>query len=71
LSAIAAATAIGLFTGPSGADAPPTGDFNGDGTSDILLENASGQLAEWTMQNGLAAGGGVIDNPSAYGFALA
>ena len=29
-----------------------TGDFNGDGNSDILLQNTNGQLAIWEM-NGL------------------
>lgn len=27
-------------------------DFNGDGTSDVLLQNASGWLVDWMMQNG-------------------
>jgi predicted Zn-dependent protease len=35
---------------PQGSAAPH--DFNGDGTSDILLQNSSGWLVNWTMQNG-------------------
>jgi hypothetical protein len=28
------------------------GDYNGDGTSDILWRDASGTVAVWQMQNG-------------------
>ena len=41
-----------------------TGDFNGDGFSDILFQNTSGQATVWEM-NGthLAGGGPVSPNP--------
>ena len=29
-----------------------SGDFNGDGTTDLLLENGSGNLINWTLENG-------------------
>ncbi len=40
---------VGLPTSAGG----PTGDFNGDGTSDILWQNGNGQPAIWLM-NGTA-----------------
>ncbi len=46
-----------------------TGDFNGDGMSDILWRNASGQLALWQMNgssiigSGSVSAGGVAVNP--------
>src|SRR6202042_1469120 len=42
-----------------------TGDFNGDGLSDILFQNASsGQVAIWEMNgNTLIGGGPVTPNP--------
>jgi hypothetical protein len=36
------------------------GDYNGDGKSDILLQNANGQVAEWLMNGTKVIGGGVI-----------
>jgi hypothetical protein len=44
-----------------------TGDFNGDGTTDLLLENDSGNLIDWIMQNGAYAGWNQIGNTSGYG----
>jgi hypothetical protein len=41
-----------------------TGDFNGDGHSDILFQNASGQASVWEMNgNTLIGGGPVSPNP--------
>jgi hypothetical protein len=41
-----------------------TGDFNGDGFSDILFQNASGQASIWDMNgNTLTGGGPVSPNP--------
>ena len=37
-----------------------TGDFNGDGHSDILWQNASGQASIWEMNGTNAIGGGVL-----------
>ena len=34
-----------------------TGDFNGDGTSDILFQNGSGEVVDWMLKNGTFAGG--------------
>ena len=40
-----------------------TGDFNGDGTTDILLQSSNGLLADWTMKNGLVTNAFVLGNP--------
>jgi hypothetical protein len=41
-----------------------TGDFDGDGGSDILFQNASGQASIWEMNgNTLMGGGAVSANP--------
>jgi hypothetical protein len=45
-----------------------TGDFNGDGTTDILLQNSSGNLVDWIVQNGTLSSGNEINNPAAYGY---
>ena len=37
-----------------------TGDFNGDGHSDILWQNANGQAAIWEMNGTSAIGGGIV-----------
>ena len=40
------------------------GDFNGDGLSDILLQNTSGQVAVWDMNGAKIIGGGTVSaNP--------
>jgi ELWxxDGT repeat protein len=46
------------------------GDFNGDGTSDILLRDGGGNLVDWTMHNGTLMGGGFIGNPSTFGYSV-
>ncbi|HZZ23386.1 MAG TPA: VCBS repeat-containing protein, partial [Roseiarcus sp.] len=44
--------------------APVPSDFNGDGASDILWQNASGQASIWDMSgNALTGGGAVSTNP--------
>jgi hypothetical protein len=48
-----------------------TGDYNGDGTSDILIQNAAGNLADWTIKNGVGSGSATIGNPVPFGFRLA
>ena len=41
-----------------------TGDFNGDGDSDILLQNAStGQVSIWEMDGTTRIGGGAVSHP--------
>ena len=37
-----------------------TGDFNGDGTPDILLQNTSGQVSIWEMNGNEVVGGGPV-----------
>jgi hypothetical protein len=37
-----------------------TGDFNGDGHSDILFQSTSGQTAVWDMIGTSIVGGGAI-----------
>jgi hypothetical protein len=49
--------------GPS-SHAIGTGDFNGDGFSDILFQNASGQASVWEMNGTNVIGGGAVSpNP--------
>jgi hypothetical protein len=40
------------------------GDYNDDGKADILLQNASGAVAEWLMNGTNVIGGGVIGTVS-------
>jgi hypothetical protein len=40
-----------------------TGDFNGDGYSDILWQNDSGEVAIWEMNGTSVIGGGSLGNP--------
>jgi hypothetical protein len=37
-----------------------TGDFNGDGFSDILFQNTSGQATIWEMHGTNVSGGGPV-----------
>ena len=49
-----------------------TGDFNGDGLTDILWRGAGGEVATWDMNNNqltsasLVTSGGSADNPGSY-----
>jgi hypothetical protein len=45
------------------------GDFNGDGTSDILLSDGI-NLVDWMMHNGTLMGGGSIGNPASFGYSV-
>jgi hypothetical protein len=47
-----------------------TGDFNGDGTSDILLQSSNGTLIDWIIKNGTLSSGNNINNPAAYGYSV-
>jgi hypothetical protein len=47
------------------------GDFNDDGTGDILLQDGGGNLVDWTMHNGTLMGGGFIGNPASFGYSVA
>jgi hypothetical protein len=56
----------GVFLNPSQVDPSwkivGTGDFNGDGQTDILLQHTSGWLVCWYM-NGINVVGGAYLNP--------
>ena len=46
-----------------------TGDFNGDGTADILLQNSLGNLSDWLLNtNGQVINGISIGNPTIFGY---
>jgi ELWxxDGT repeat protein len=47
------------------APTPLTDDFNGDRSSDILWRNASGGLADWTMNGGSIVSGGSLTSNGA------
>ena len=40
-----------------------TGDFNGDGLSDILWQNSSGEVVIWEMNGTNVIGSGSLGNP--------
>jgi len=48
-----------------------SGDFNGDGYSDILLQNTSGELWIWEMNGTKVIGGGSPGNPGSSWHAIA
>jgi FG-GAP-like repeat len=55
--------AVGANLGPTWR-AAGTGDFNGDGHSDILFQNTSGQATIWEMNgNAIVDSGTVSPNP--------
>jgi hypothetical protein len=43
-----------------------TGDYNGDGTSDILLQNANGNVIDWIMKNGQFSGWNEVGSAGTY-----
>ena len=43
-----------------------TGDFDGDGKSDILWQDTSGNVAIWFMNGTLASGAGVGNVPTVW-----
>ena len=53
----------GLVTQSGGVttiSAPVSLDFNGDGKSDILWQNADGQASIWDMNGNTLTGGGAV-----------
>jgi hypothetical protein len=48
-----------------------TGDYNGDGTSDILWRGAGGEAATWLMGGNALAEANMLLNPSNYWHAIA
>src|SRR5260370_436113 len=62
-------TAVNGFFGRSTSDLGPSWDgtapvdFNGEGSSDILLQNHSGEIFLWEMNGLTSAGAGSLGNP--------
>jgi hypothetical protein len=62
-------TGNGTFSGTLTSGSPPgplsaiPSDFNGDGNSDIVLQNNDGTVDIWTMNGASITGGGVVANP--------
>jgi hypothetical protein len=48
---------------PAVASATARGDFNGDGKSDLLWQNDSGEVVIWEMKETSVIGGGSLGNP--------
>jgi hypothetical protein len=42
-----------------------TGDYNGDGKADLLLQHADGSVAQWLMDGAAIASAAVIASPGA------
>jgi hypothetical protein len=40
-----------------------TGDYNGDGKADILLQNTDGSVAQWLMDGAAIVSAAVVANP--------
>jgi hypothetical protein len=47
-----------------------TGDFNGDGTTDILLQDAGGSIIDWTLNKGAYSGYDPVGNANASGYGV-
>ena len=50
-----------ITTAATGFTVVGTGDYNGDGTSDIMLENGS-TVVDWIMKSGQYQSGNVLTN---------
>jgi len=69
-------TNVGTHVNPAGcvvslSTDTATSDFNGDGYSDILWQNTSGQVAIWEMKGTTVIGGGSLGNPGPSWHAIA
>jgi hypothetical protein len=60
-----------MSTGAAGWNVERVGDYNADGTSDLLLQNGVGDVVNWIVRNGQYASGNVVMTGLSAGWKIA